>query len=159
MDTGDYSCDAAFVNLGEAVLNSLGGAGIRARLRPIERAAFFKSYSDKAFKGLVQGASAAFGNAATRLEAFVVKGGAYTYGSYSDIDELFRQQAVELDHQRRQAVLGRMQQLVHERTIYASIWQLGAMFGVGPRVGQSTFGLIAGYPWTSPYEDITLKAT
>jgi len=159
LDTGDYSCDAAFVNLGEAVLNSLGGAGIRARLRPIERAAFFKSYSDKAFKGLVQGASAAFGNAATRLEAFVVKGGAYAYGSYSDIDELFRQQAVELDHQRRQAVLGRMQQLVHERTIYAPIWQLGAMFGVGPRVGQSTFGLIAGYPWTSPYEDITLKGT
>src|SRR6266481_5206611 len=159
LDASDYYCDAAFANLGEAVLNSLGAAGIRARLRPIERAAFFKSYSDKTFRGLIQGASAAFGNAATRLEAFVAKGGAYAYGSYPDIDELFRQQAVELDHQRRLALLVRMQQLVHEQTIYAPIWQLGAMFGVGPRVGESTFGLIAGYPWTSPYEDITLKAT
>jgi len=159
LDAGDYFCDAAFANLGEAVLNSLAAAGIRTRLRPIERAAFFKSYSDKTFRGLVQGASAAFSNAATRLEAFVVKGGAYAYGSYPDIDELFRQQAVELDHQRRLALLVRMQQLVHERTIYAPIWQLGAMFGVGPRVGESTFGLIAGYPWTSPYEDITLKTT
>jgi peptide/nickel transport system substrate-binding protein len=128
-------------------------------LRPIERAAFFKSYSDKTFKGLVQGASAAFGNAATRLEAFVVKGGAYAYGSFHDIDELFRQQAVELDHQRRQVLLARMQQLVHERTIYASIWQLGAMFGVGSRVAESTLGLIAGYPRTSPYEDLTRKGT
>ncbi len=157
LDAGDYSCDAAFANLGEAVLNSLGAVGIKARLRPIERAAFFKSYSDKAFKGIVQGASAAFGNAATRLEGFVVKGGAYAYGSYPDIDELFKQQAVELDHRRREATLHKIQQLVHERAIYAPIWLLGAMFGVGPRVGESTFGQIAGYPWTSPYEDITLK--
>jgi hypothetical protein len=28
-----------------------------------------------------------------------------------------------------------MRQLVHDRTIYAPIWQIGAMFGVGPRVG------------------------
>ena len=42
-------------------------------------------------KGLVMGGSAAFGNAATRLEAFAVKGGAYAYGSYPDIDALFTQ--------------------------------------------------------------------
>jgi hypothetical protein len=35
--------------------------------------------------------------------------------------------------------------------------QLAALSGVGKRVGESTFGLIPGYPWTSPYEDITLK--
>ena len=49
--------------------------------------------------------SGAFGNAATRLEAFVVKGGAYVYGSYPDIDALYRQQAVELDPKKREAIL------------------------------------------------------
>lgn len=28
---------------------------------------------------------------------------------------------------------------------------------IGPRVGGSTLGLMGGYPWISPYEDITLK--
>ena len=51
-----------------------------------------------------------------------------------------------------------MQQLVYERAIFAPIWQLGFINGVGPRVGQSGFDQIAGFPYTAPYEDITLKA-
>ncbi len=159
LDAGALYCDAAFSGVGEAIINSLREAGIRANLRPIERAGFFKSYSEKKYKGLILGASAAFGNAATRLEAFAVKGGSYAYGNYPDIDALFPQQAVELDHAKREALLHKMQQLVHEKVIAAPLWQLGGLHGVGPRVGESTFGLIPNYPWTSPYEDITLKAT
>jgi peptide/nickel transport system substrate-binding protein len=91
------------------------------------------------------------------MEAFVVEGGAYAYGSYPDIDDLFRRQAVELDHARREALLHKMQQLVHERVIAAPIWQVAGLSGVGPRVGESTLGSMPGYPWTSPYEDVTLK--
>src|SRR6266705_2547372 len=124
LDAGDYYCDSAYSNLAEAVLNNLQDVGIRAKLRPLERAAFFKGYAEKSFKNLIQGGSGAFGNAATRLEAFVVKGGAYSYGSYPDIDALFAQQAVELDHARRAATLDKIQQIVHERAIYAHLWQL-----------------------------------
>jgi peptide/nickel transport system substrate-binding protein len=158
-DAGPYYCDAAFSGIGEAVVNSLREAGIRAQLRPIERAGFFKSYSEKKLKGMIQGASAAFGNAATRMEAFIVRGGAYAYGNYPDIDELFRQQATELDHRKREAVLFKMQQLVSDKVIAAPIWQLAALSGIGPRVGDSTLGSMGGYPWTSPYEDLTLKAS
>jgi peptide/nickel transport system substrate-binding protein len=158
LDAGPFYCDAAFSNVGEAIVNSLREAGIRANLQPIERAAFFKSYSEKKYnKGLIMGGSAAFGNAATRLEAFVVKGGAYAYGNYADIDELFKHQAVELNHKKREAVLFKIQELVHEKVIAAPIWQLAGLSGVGPRVGESTLGSMGGYPWTSPYEDITLK--
>ena len=103
------------------------------------------------------GGSAAFGNAATRLEAFVVKGGTYAYGSYPDIDDLFQQQAVELDHEKRAALLDRIQQLIHDNVIAAPIWHLAALSGVGPRVEASGIGLIGGDPWSSPYEDVTLK--
>jgi peptide/nickel transport system substrate-binding protein len=96
-------------------------------------------------------------DAATRLASFVVKGGAYAYGSYPDIDELFPQQADELDHEKRTAILDRMQQLVHAKAIYTPIWQLGFLNGVGPRVGESAFGLIAGFAYTAPFEDITIK--
>jgi peptide/nickel transport system substrate-binding protein len=74
--------DAALANVGEPVVNYLNGSGIRVKLRPIERAAFFRGYAEKKFKGLIQGGSGAFGNAATRLEAFVVGGGTYSPGRY-----------------------------------------------------------------------------
>jgi len=79
IDAGPFYCDAAFSNTVEAIANSLREAGIRANVRPLERAAFYKAFSDKKLKGLIMGGSAAFGNAATRLEAFVVKGGAFAY--------------------------------------------------------------------------------
>ena len=156
-DAGFYTCDVAYANLGEAAINYLGEVGIRARLRPLERAAFFKGYADKKYKNIVQGASGAFGNCATRLEEFVVKGGNYAYGSYPEIDELFPLQAVELDRDKRAAILAKMQHLLDDRTMYVPIWQLAFISGVGPRVAESGFGLIKGFVYTAPYEDITLK--
>jgi len=158
-DAGEYYCDSSYANIGEAVLDNFLMVGIRAKLRPIERAAFIKGYAEKTFKNIIQSGPGAFGNAATRLEAFVVKGGTFAYGNYPDIDALYQQQAVELNHQRREAILHEIQQLVYQRTIYAPIWQLAFINGVGPRVGESGFGLIARFPYTSPYEDITLKGT
>jgi peptide/nickel transport system substrate-binding protein len=157
-DAGELFCDASYANLGEAVLNNLAEVGIRIRLQPIERAAFLKSWANKKYKNVIQGGSGAFGNAATRLAAFVVGGGTYAYGSYPDIDELFKQQAVELDQKRRSEILAKIQQIVYERTVVAPIWQLAFLNGVGPRIGESGFGLIADFAYTAPYEDITLKA-
>src|SRR5262249_16662420 len=57
VDAGDYFCDIAYANLAEAVLNNLQAVGIRAKLRPLERAAFFKGYAEKSFKNLIQGQS------------------------------------------------------------------------------------------------------
>jgi peptide/nickel transport system substrate-binding protein len=157
-DAGDYYVDAAFTNVAEAAVNFLQAAGIRARVRPLERAAFFKTFGEKKLKNLVQGASGAFGNAATRMEAFVAAGGAYAYGSYPDIDGFFREQATDLDRKRRETALHRVQQLVHEKAIFAPIYQIAAMSGVGPRVEESGIGVIASYAFFSaPYEDVKLK--
>jgi peptide/nickel transport system substrate-binding protein len=156
-DAGAYFCDTSYGNLGEAVLNNLQQVGIRSQLRPLERASFFSSYSNKAFKGIVQAASGAFGNAATRMEAFVVKDGAFCYGSYPDIDALYPRQAVELDHGRRADQLRKMQELVHDKLMYVPIWQLAFINGIGPRVAESSFGSIAGFAYTAPYEDLALK--
>jgi peptide/nickel transport system substrate-binding protein len=155
-DAGDYYCDSTYSNLAEAVLDNLQAVGIRAKLRPLERAAFTKGYSEKSYKNLIQGGSGAFGNAATRLEAFVVKGGSYAYGSYPDIDALFEKQAVELDRAKREVTLQQIQKIVHERTIYAHLWQLAFINGTGPHVKESGLGLIPGFAYSGPYEDLTL---
>ncbi|HXH83749.1 MAG TPA: ABC transporter substrate-binding protein [Candidatus Tectomicrobia bacterium] len=156
-DAGELYTDTSYANVMEAALTYLQNVGIRARLRPLERAAYYKGYTDKKYKNLAYTASGAFGNAATRLEAFVVAGGAYVYGSYPDIDGLFRDQAVELDTKRREALLHRIQQLVHEKAMFIPIWELGFLNGQGPRVQESGLGLIPGHAYSAPYEDVQAK--
>ena len=143
--------------LGEPVVNYLNAAGIRVKLRPLERAAYFRGWSEKKYRGLIQGGSGAFGNAATRIEAFLAGGGTYAYGGYADIDGLFSEQANEMDPKRRETTLHRIQQLVHDKTIVAPIWLNAGLSGLGPRVDESGIGLIAGYAWSGPYEDVKLK--
>ncbi len=156
-DAGDLWCDAATATMSEAVAGYLQAAGIRARVRPLERAGFFKSYQDKQLKNLVYSISGAFGNAATRLEVFVAAGGPYVYGSYPDIDGLFREQGGELDRKRREAMLQRIQQLIHDKAMYAPVWELGFIHASGPRVAEPGLGLVTGYAFSAPYEDVKLK--
>ena len=157
-DAGDYYCDASYSNLGEAVVNYLKAAGIRTQMRPLERAAFIAQNRDKKLKNIIQTASGAAGNAATRMDAFVAAGGTFTYGSYPDIEGLVREQAGENDPKRREAILQRIQQLIHDKAMYAPIWELAFLNGYGPRVAESGLTLIAGHPYSSPYEDVKLKA-
>ena len=157
-DGGPYFVDAAYTSVGEAVTNYLKTAGIRLQLRPLERAAFFAQYREKQLKGgVIHSGSAAFGNAATRIEAFVHGKGIYAYGSYPDIDGLFAEQAAELDKKKREAVLVKIQQLIHDKTMYGPIWELGWLNGVGPRVAESGLGMIPMHAYSAPYEDVKLK--
>jgi peptide/nickel transport system substrate-binding protein len=157
-DAGELVTDAVYTGTGEAVVNNLVAVGIRCKLRPLERAAFYKGDQEKSFKKLVRPGSAAAGNAATRIEAFVITGGIRSYGGYPDIDGLFREQAVELDVKKREAMLHKIQQLMHERAMFAPIVEPAFLSGVGPRVEQAALGMIPGHGFSYPYEDIRLKA-
>jgi peptide/nickel transport system substrate-binding protein len=156
-DAGDYYCDSSYANLGEAVVNYLKAAGIRVQLRPLERAAFIAQNRDKKLKNIIQTATGAAGNAATRIDAFVAAGGAFTYGTYPDIEGLVQEQAGENDVKKREAILHRIQRMMHERSMVAPIWELAFLNGYGPRVAESGLTLIAGHPYSAPYEDLRLK--
>jgi peptide/nickel transport system substrate-binding protein len=157
-DAGEYYLDIAYANVQEAVANYFQQVGIRTKLRPVERASHWANYADKKYKNLAYTASGAFGNAATRLETFVVAGGAYVYGSYPEIDSLFKDQAAEMDRKKREALLHKIQQIVHEKTMVIPIWELAFINGQGPRVQESGLGLIPGHAYSAPYEDVKLKA-
>jgi peptide/nickel transport system substrate-binding protein len=157
-DAGAYYCDASYSNLAEATVNYLKAIGIRTQLRPLERAAFFSQFREKKLGNIVQVGSGAFGNAATRIEAFVAAGGAYVYNSYPDIDGLFSEQATEMDHGKRAATLEKIQQLMYEKAMFAHLWELAFLNGVGPRVAESGLGSITGHAYSAPYEDLKLKS-
>jgi peptide/nickel transport system substrate-binding protein len=156
-DAGPYFVDSSYANIGQIAVENLLAIGIRTKMQPVERATFFANGTGKKFNGIMQVASAAGGNAATRLAAFVVKGGAWVYGSYPDIDALYPKQADELNPKKRAAILDKMQQLVYEKSIVAPIFELSFINAIGPRVGHASFGDIQGFAYTAPFEDITIK--
>jgi peptide/nickel transport system substrate-binding protein len=149
--------DTGFAEQTEAIANYLAAVGIRTRMRVLERAAYFTQLREKKLRPLVYVASAAYGNAATRIDSFVSAGGLYTHGSYPDIEGLIQEQATERDRKRREDTLHRIQQLMYERVMFAPIWDIASMAAYGPRVAEPGLGLIGSYLWSGPYEDVRLK--
>jgi ABC-type transport system substrate-binding protein len=96
------------------------------------------------------------GNAATRLESFVTKNGAFAYGALPEVDDLFRRQARELDRRKCEALLHQLQRVVYEQVTQAAIYHLGFPIGVGPRVEDIMATAIPGF-YMSPYEDLRLR--
>jgi len=156
-DAGDITPLPPFTTMGEAVANFLGGVGIRTRVRGMERATFMEAWRSKKLTGLIVGVSAAPGNAAARIESFVISTAPYAGGGYPDIDDLFREQAQERDRKKREALLHQIQRLMHERVMYAPIFEPATIHGIGPRVEEPAVGLTAQLYFPAPYEDIRLK--
>jgi len=154
---GEFWTDTGFADQTEAIASYLAAVGIRMKIRSLERAAYFTQLREKKLRPLVYVASATYGNAATRIDAFVAAGGLYTYGSYTDIEGLIQEQAAERDRKRREAMLQRIQQLMHERAMFAPIWDIVSLHGYGPRVAEPALGLIGRYLWSGPYEDVRLR--
>jgi peptide/nickel transport system substrate-binding protein len=156
LDAGDFVPIPGFPTVAESVVNDLTAVGIRVRMRPTERAAFYADWRDKKLRGVFMTASGNSGNAASRVEAFIQSRGAYAYGGYPDIDDLFQQQARERDARRREALLFQIQQLTIDRVMFAPVMDLRALMGVGPRIGKHTITDV----WMSPFpsfEDVELK--
>jgi peptide/nickel transport system substrate-binding protein len=156
-DAGDLIPMPPFSTEGEAFANYLSAAGIRTRVRTMERAAFMDAWRAKKLRGILATVTTMPGNAASRLEAFVVSTGPYAYGGYPDIDELFRAQAQERDRKKREGLLHQIQRLMHERVMHAAIFEPAAVHGVGPRVDELRVSSTPMLSFAAPYEDLRLK--
>jgi peptide/nickel transport system substrate-binding protein len=156
IDAGEFVAIPGFATVGEAALNNLNAVGIRMRMRPMERAAFYAAWQEKKLRGLFLTAVGNSGNAASRVEAFMYSKGASAYGGYPDLDELFLQQARERDRTKREALLHRIQQLTIDRVMFAPLMDLRGLIGVGSRVVEHTVNSIPMYPFPA-YEEVRLK--
>jgi peptide/nickel transport system substrate-binding protein len=156
-DAGDLTPLPPFTTFGEAVGNYLGAVGIRTQMRTMERAAFFTALREKKLRGLILHASGALGNAATRIETYVLSNGTYAYGGHADIDDLFRQQSGEQDRSKREALLHQIQRLMHERVMHGPIYEPATLHGIGPRVEEPAVGLNPLLYFAGPYEEMRLK--
>ena len=156
LDAGEFVGIPGFPTVAEAAVNYLNAVGIRVRMRPMERAAFYAAWREKKLRGLFLTAAGNAGNAASRVQEFIQSKGSYAYGGYPDIDDLFQQQARERDPKKREALLHRIQQLTIDRVMFAPVMDLRALMGVGPRIAEHTITSVAMSPFPS-YEDLKLK--
>jgi peptide/nickel transport system substrate-binding protein len=157
-DAGQYTGDAVYgTAIGEPVVNYLQAVGIRLKLRPLERAAFFKEYGEKKLRNVIQSGSAAPGNAATRLEAYAVTGGRYVYGAYPEIDGLYTEQVNERNPVVRRQILHKIQQIIHDKVMFAPVVEPAFLNGVGPRLAVHGLNLISWHAYSAPYEDLRIK--
>jgi peptide/nickel transport system substrate-binding protein len=156
-DAGELHQVPPYFDLGEALVNYLGAVGIKVKMRPMERAAFIAAWQSKQLRGVCVCGSGRYGNAATRIEEVALRDGPFAYGGYEDIDALFKQQDVETDRSKREALLHQIQRLMHERVMFGPIWEYIWPSGVGPRVEEAGLMLINPYPWSAPLEDVRLK--
>jgi peptide/nickel transport system substrate-binding protein len=101
--------------------------------------------------------TAAFGNAATRLEPYATKNGVYAYGSLPEIDDLYIRQARELDVKKREAMVHQIQQIIRDRVLAIPLFEQAFIWGVGPRVAEAGDGRIPGFGYSAPFEDLRLK--
>jgi peptide/nickel transport system substrate-binding protein len=156
-DAGELHQLPPYFSLGEAILGYLQAVGIRLKMRPMERAAYFSALATKKLKGLCVCTSALYGNAASRMSEVVPSDATYAYGGYPDIDALYKQQALETDKKKREVLLRQIQQLLHERVRFGPIYEYIWPSGVGPRVEEPALMLINPYPWSAPLEEVRLK--
>jgi peptide/nickel transport system substrate-binding protein len=157
-DGGDCTTDTVYSPVVEAAANDLGSLGIRLQVRPMERAAVQTSWKEKTVKNLTRMGSGAFGNAATRIEGFIYSKGLNSFIKDPEIDEWFVQQSKELDRQKREALLHKIQQKVYDQAYFIPIWELSFLCASGPRVAVSGLGRIPLFAYSGPYEDVQLKS-
>jgi peptide/nickel transport system substrate-binding protein len=156
-DAGEMVGTVQFATAAEGVISSLQTVGIRARFRTMERVAYLTAWKDKTLRNLLFCGAGGYGNAATRAENYFVTGGTYSPGGHPDIDDLFHQQARELDRKKREALLHRLQRLAVDRVLYLPIYALHFNNGVGPRVAEPSLGRIPMHYYTAPFEDVRLR--
>jgi peptide/nickel transport system substrate-binding protein len=156
-DAGECSVDSVYSGVVEALVNDLSAVGIRARVRPVERAAHQVALREKTYKNLAFQGSGAFGNAATRIETFIYSKGGQSWIKDPEIDAWYDEQAVELDRKKREALLHKIQQKVYDEARFIPIWELGFLCASGPRAAVSGMGMIPMFAYSGPYEDVQLK--
>jgi Hemerythrin HHE cation binding domain len=71
--------------------------------------------------------------------------------------DLFVRQGRELDGKKREALVHQIQKRIQEQVVNIPIYDLAFIWGVGPRVEESGAGLIPGFAYSAPFEDLKLK--
>ena len=137
IDAGLFSAIPGFPTVAEAVVNDLNAVGIRVKLRRWSAPRSMPTGRRTNSTALFMAAAGNAGNAASRVEAFIYSKGAFARAAIPTSTSCSSEQAGERDAKKREAILDKIQQLTIDRVMFAPIYDLRALNGIGPRIAQA----------------------
>ena len=156
-DAGELHQLPPYFSLGEAIIGNLQAVGIKLKMRPMERAAYFSALQSKKLKGVCFCSSALYGNAASRMSEIVSEQRRLCLRRLSG-----RRRALQAARARDGPEEARgdaaPDSAAHERA-HADRPDLRVFLAQRNRAarGESTLMMINPFPWSAPLEDVRLK--
>lgn len=148
-----YPYEGGYWPYGEQVANYWKAIGISMDSILLDRPAWFANRQGGKFKGASFIDPAPLATIGARLGYLF---GPTSYGNYPDIEVLWKQYQPEINQQKRKELIGKIQKMIHERTMFIPLTNTNSPAAFGPRVKGNPYKIQPLIWFTAPFEDMEL---
>ena len=148
-----YPYQGGYWPYGEQVMNYWKAVGIDVDTVLLDRPAWFANRQGGKMRGALFIDPAIVATIGGRL-AYLF--GPASYGNYPDIEALWKQYQPELHPKARKDLIGRIQKMIYERTMFIPLTDTNVPTATGPRVKGNPFKIQPLIWFTAPMEDMEL---
>lgn len=140
---------------GEQIANYWKAIGISLDTVLLDRPAWFANRQGGKMKGAVFIDNS---QAATIGGRLVLLFGTTAYGNYPDIQEVWDKYNKTVDPKMRKDLMGRIQKMIHERTMFIPLTSTNSPAAVGPKLRDNAWRIDPLIWFTAPFEDIEINS-
>jgi len=149
-----YPYEGGYWPYGEQVATYWKAIGISVDMRLLDRPAFRANREGGKMKGATFIDSSSAPTIGGRL-AYLF--GPRSYGNYPDLQSLWTQYNKEVDQKKRKELIGQIQKMIYDRTMFIPITSTNSPAGFGPRIKGNPYGIQPHLWFMVPFEDAELK--
>ena len=149
-----YPYESGYWPYGEQVATYWKAVGITVETVLLDRAAWFATREGKKMMGAIFLDPAVAPTIGGALSYLLDAG---SYGNYPDIQQLWDQYKKAVDPKVRKDLIGRVQRLIHEKTMFIFLTSSNSPAAFGPKVKGNPYKIQPLLYFTLPFEDIELE--
>jgi peptide/nickel transport system substrate-binding protein len=152
-----YPFDGPYWPMGEQIANYWKNIGISVDTKLFDRPSWIAARRSGQMKGGIFNDPVENPTIWSRLEYLF--GGVYCYGNYPDIVSSWDQLNKSVDPKVRKDLIMRIQNLIHDKTMYSYLTSTNSPAAFGPKVKGDPYKIKKPYPlwFMAPFEDIELN--
>ena len=149
-----YPYEGGYWPFGEQVMNYWKAVGIHVDTILLDRPAWFANRQGGKMKGALFIDPASVATIGGRLDYLF---GPASYGNYPDLQSLWNQYQGEVDPKVRKDLIGRLQHLIHQKTMFIPLTNTNSPAALNPRVKGDPYRVQPLIWHTAPFEDMDLE--
>jgi peptide/nickel transport system substrate-binding protein len=148
-----YPYEGGYWAYGEQIMNYWKAVGITVDTILLDRPAWFANRQGGKMKGGLFIDPSTLATIGGRLAYFF---GTTSYGNYPDVQALWNQYQPEVNPKVRKELIGRIQNMIQERTMFIILTDTNSPAAFGPRVKGNPYKIQPVIWFTAPFEDMEL---